>query len=101
MQQKQLERFFTIVAIAILFFCSYRAFAPLNTPNLNADRAIHVLMAADLKLPQDLYYWGQNRLGSIVPLLSAGVADHIAALASGGSFPRTVWAIAGGLSVLC
>lgn len=73
MQQKQLERFFTIVAIAILFFCSYRAFAPLNTPDLNADRAIHVLMAADLKLPQDLYYWGQNRLGSIVPLLSAGV----------------------------
>ncbi|MBD1912317.1 MULTISPECIES: hypothetical protein [unclassified Leptolyngbya] len=32
--------------------------------------AVHILMAYHLKLPEDLYYWGQNRLGSAVPILS-------------------------------
>ena len=56
-----------IVAIALL---SMRTFAAIHTPTFNSDNAIHVLMAYHLKLPDDLYYWGQDRLGSLLPVLS-------------------------------
>jgi hypothetical protein len=36
---------------------------------LNSDHAIHILMAYHLQLPEDLYFWGQDRLGSAVPIL--------------------------------
>lgn len=45
-------------------------FSPPLYPLLDADQAIHVLMVADLKLPDDWYYWGQDRLGSFMPLLA-------------------------------
>jgi hypothetical protein len=37
---------------------------------LNADHAIHALMAENFKFDQDLYYWRQNRLGSLIPMLA-------------------------------
>jgi hypothetical protein len=55
--------------ITLVFLLSVRAQSILLTPQFNSDHAIHVLMAADLQLPQDLYYWGQDRLGSIVPIM--------------------------------
>lgn len=36
----------------------------------DSDHAIHVLMARDFSWPNDVYYWGQNRLGSLLPLLT-------------------------------
>jgi hypothetical protein len=59
-----------ILAATILFILSARAFAACFNPKLNSDHAIHILMAYHLKLPEDLYYWGQDRLGSLVPILS-------------------------------
>ncbi|MBW4684342.1 MAG: hypothetical protein KME40_04430 [Komarekiella atlantica HA4396-MV6] len=55
--------------IFIVFLLSFRSYAGYLSPDLNSDGAVHALMAHDLKLPEDLYYWGQNRLGSIVPIL--------------------------------
>jgi hypothetical protein len=55
--------------ITLVFLLSVRAQSILLSPQFNSDHAIHVLMAADLQLPQDLYYWGQDRLGSIVPIM--------------------------------
>ncbi|WP_193197637.1 hypothetical protein [Nostoc sp. MG11] len=55
--------------IFIVFLLSFRSYAGYLSPELNSDSAVHALMAHDLKLPEDLYYWGQNRLGSIVPIL--------------------------------
>lgn len=63
----------TLISIVFvtLFFClSFRSFAAYLTPNLNSDHAVHILMTYDLKLPQDLYYWGQDRLGSLLPILA-------------------------------
>jgi hypothetical protein len=56
--------------ISVVFLISFRTFAPFLAPKLNSDNAIHILMAYHLKLPDDLYYWGQDRLGSVVPILS-------------------------------
>lgn len=58
-----------IVLLTIIFSLSFRSFAAYLTPDLNSDHAIHILMTYDLKLPQDLYYWGQDRLGSLLPIL--------------------------------
>jgi hypothetical protein len=58
-----------LLVVVIAFLLSFRSFAPYLTSNLSSDHAIHILMAYHLKLPDDLYYWGQNRLGSVVPIL--------------------------------
>jgi hypothetical protein len=51
----------------------------LNGPEFSAwygsDQAIQVLMANDFSWPRDLYYWRQNRLGSIVPFF--GYCFHL------------------------
>jgi hypothetical protein len=39
-------------------------------PLLNADMAINILMTPCYHLPHDLYAWGQDRGGSLIPLLS-------------------------------
>lgn len=56
--------------VALIVILSFREFSAFLTPNLNSDHAIHILMAYDLELPDDLYFWGQNRLGSLLPILS-------------------------------
>ncbi len=49
---------------------SFFYFQPALSPIFDSDGAIHVLMAQDFVFPQGLYFWGQNRLGSFVPLVS-------------------------------
>ena len=70
MLKSKLKTVITIGLISLFFILSFRAFALYRTPGFNSDNAVHVLMAQDLKLPDDLYYWGQNRLGSLLPILS-------------------------------
>lgn len=65
-----LARRLPIFLIAIIVLISFRTFAAFRSPILNSDHAIHILMAYHLRLPEDLYFWGQDRLGSVVPLLS-------------------------------
>jgi hypothetical protein len=60
---------FGIPLITLIILLSFRSFAAYLAPDLNSDNAVHILMAADLQLPEDWYYWGQDRLGSLVPLL--------------------------------
>lgn len=61
--------FIYYLLISIIFLISFRDFAAHLAPYLKADHAVHILMAHDLRLPEDLYFWGQDRLGSIVPIL--------------------------------
>ncbi|MFQ3615437.1 MAG: hypothetical protein SNJ50_01890 [Cyanobacteriota bacterium] len=56
--------------IALLSLLNFSAY---YSPRLNSDQAIHVLMAEDLQLPTDLYFWGQDRLGSLEPILAHGL----------------------------
>ncbi|NEQ99687.1 MAG: hypothetical protein F6K30_23795 [Cyanothece sp. SIO2G6] len=60
----------SIFVILAIIGLSYRGLAPQFSPTLNSDFAVHILMTHDLQLPDDLYYWGQDRLGSLVPILS-------------------------------
>jgi hypothetical protein len=69
----RLKHCLTCGLITIIFLGSFRAFALYLTPIFNSDQAIHVLMAEDLRLPDDLYYWGQTRLGSLLPILAHAV----------------------------
>jgi hypothetical protein len=63
---KTLLHYIGVSFIIILSFVFYSSnFYPL----LGSDDAIQVLMIHDFKLPHDLYFWGQDRYGSLVPLL--------------------------------
>ncbi|MBF2075880.1 MAG: hypothetical protein IGS50_19265 [Synechococcales cyanobacterium C42_A2020_086] len=66
----------TLVVVASAFYLSFNGYAGFLTVNFDSDQAIQVLMAADLQLPADLYYWGQQRGGSIVPILGRFLLDH-------------------------
>lgn len=68
--------FLTILVAAIALYFSFNGYAGFLVPDLDSDQAIHALMAADLQLPADLYYWGQQRSGSIVPILANILLKH-------------------------
>jgi hypothetical protein len=55
-----------IITVILLSFFHY---SELYYPWLNADAAVNILMAESFSLPHDLYFWGQDRGGSLVPLL--------------------------------
>ena len=59
----------SILLVTVIILLSFRTYSAFFIPRINSDQAIHVLMANALKLPEDLYFWGQNRLGSLVPIL--------------------------------
>lgn len=64
-----MERLLYFVLILTLFLTSFFLYSSLFYPLLNSDNAITVLMIPDFNLPNDLYFWGQDRLGSIIPLI--------------------------------
>jgi hypothetical protein len=55
---------------AIIFSFSFYLYSPYTTIRFSSDHAVHVLMAYDFKFPDNLYFWGQNRLGSFVPMVA-------------------------------
>jgi hypothetical protein len=59
---------FYLPAVLIVAFSAWY-YAPCFYPQLNSDMAIHILMTKDFELPRDYYYWGQNRLGSLLPMI--------------------------------
>ncbi|MBN1952142.1 MAG: hypothetical protein JW801_13150, partial [Bacteroidales bacterium] len=56
---------FSIIALA-----SFRMFSSMFYPAFNSDNAVPVLMIHYYKLPRDLYYWGIDRLGSLIQLIA-------------------------------
>ena len=50
-------------------FISYWSVA--QSPHVNADQVIHALMAERFDWSRDAYYWGQDRLGSLLPFLGS------------------------------
>ena len=60
---------YSILLFIIIIF-SFRNFSYKFYPLLNADMAINILMSPDYQLPQDLYAWGQDRGGTLIPLIS-------------------------------
>ena len=63
----------SIFYIGVYFFIicfSFFFYAPSNSANYYSDTAVHVLMAKSFQLPRDFYYWGQDRLGSLLPMVA-------------------------------
>ncbi len=58
-----------LLLISIIFLLSFRFFSSMFYPILNSDNAVTILMIYYFKLPQDLYFWDQDRMGSIIPLI--------------------------------
>jgi hypothetical protein len=58
------------VCLLFIIVLSFLFYAPCNYPFFNSDHAVHVLMAKDFTFPRDYFYWGQNRLGSLLPMLA-------------------------------
>jgi hypothetical protein len=59
------------MALAGIVTGSFLYYAPCYFSGFDSDHAIHVLMAIDFSLPHDIYYWGQNRLGSLLPMVTS------------------------------
>jgi hypothetical protein len=55
--------------IILIILLSFRLFSTIFYPLVNSDEGVIVLMLHYFKFPHDLYFWGQNRYGAIVPLL--------------------------------
>jgi hypothetical protein len=57
--------FYTV--LLAIFYTSFLLFSPLFLPEFGSDHAIHVLMSVRNDYPEGIYFWGQNRLGSLLP----------------------------------
>jgi hypothetical protein len=55
--------------LALIAGVSFFFLSPVNSQIFHSDIAVHVLMSYSFRWPQDLYYWGQDRLGSAVPAI--------------------------------
>ncbi|AEA44477.1 hypothetical protein [Fluviicola taffensis] len=58
------------VGLSIIIILSYSLYSSTNYPFLNSDDGLNILMAHYYKLPEDHYCWGQDRGGTIIPLIS-------------------------------
>jgi hypothetical protein len=60
--------YYCLLLLIILF--SFFNFSYRFYPVLNADMAIDILMTPGYHLPNDLYTWGQDRVGTLISLLA-------------------------------
>ena len=65
-----MNRVIPILVLLLLLVAFTFTFGVTYFPTLDADNAIQVIMIDHLSLPSDLYYMGQDRIGSIVPGLA-------------------------------
>lgn len=54
----------------LIILISFFQFSEMYFPFLNSDMAVNVLMAPSLSPLSDLYIWGQNHAGSLLPMLA-------------------------------
>ncbi len=59
-----------LLVLACVALVSFRLFSILYSEHYHSDHAIHVLMSYYFRFPEDLYFWGQDRLGSVLPMLT-------------------------------
>lgn len=69
-QTTRKEQLAFYVLIALIILLSYSFYSSSNYALLNSDDGMAVLMAHYFDLPGDFYCWGQDRLGSLIPLIS-------------------------------
>ena len=65
--------FYSLIFLLIAF--SFYNFSEICYPLLNSDMAVNILMTPGFSLPGDLYFWGQDRAGSLIPMLAQVLCD--------------------------
>lgn len=70
MTNEKLRDYAAWAVILLIMLLSFLSFSEYFYPHLNADMAINVLMTPGFSIPGDLYFWGQDRAGSLIPFLS-------------------------------
>lgn len=58
------------LALAVIIVLSYSLYASSYYPLLSSDDSLNILMAHFYKLPEDIYCWGQDRGGTVIPFIS-------------------------------
>jgi hypothetical protein len=64
-----MKKIFFYLVIGLIFLLSFYYYSSLFYPILNSDNAVTILMIHSFNLPSDLYFWGQDRMGSLIPLI--------------------------------
>ena len=59
-----------ISLVAFIILSSFFLYSLAYNPLVTSDDALNVLMAYDYQIPPDFYCWGQDRGGTIIPLIS-------------------------------
>ena len=65
-----MKKFYYYISLLIIVIISFRIYSSVFYPGLNSDNAVTILMTHYFHLPDDLYFWGQDRMGSIIPLIA-------------------------------
>ncbi|MCX6292636.1 MAG: hypothetical protein NT126_12890 [Bacteroidetes bacterium] len=65
-----MRSFLFTAAVVIIILLSFFLYSQSHSPILNSDGAISVLMTYDFQWSSDLYFWGQDRGGSLIPMLA-------------------------------
>jgi hypothetical protein len=58
------------ILLGVIILLSFFLYSSRFYPLLNSDDALNILIAHYYKLPNDLYCWGQDRGGTLIPLIS-------------------------------
>lgn len=58
------------LTLSLIILVSFFLYSSRFYPLLNSDDALNILMAHYYRLPDDFYCWGQDRGGTLIPLLS-------------------------------
>lgn len=66
-----------VLGIGIVVLLSFFFYASYYYPVLNSDDGVTILMIHHFNWHTDLYYWGQDRYGSIIPLLGQLFYPHL------------------------
>jgi hypothetical protein len=67
---KYLNKYGYYVFVFIIIIVSFLFYSSNFYPLLSSDDALNILMAHYYKLPNDIYCWGQDRGGTLIPLIS-------------------------------
>ena len=67
---KFLKQTYHYIILIIIILISFSFYSSNFYPLLNSDDALNILMAHYYQLPHDVYCWGQDRGGTIVPLIA-------------------------------
>ena len=70
MKKIEISRFWYYTFIILIILISYFHFSAIYYPFLDFNTALTILMTPGFGIPGDLYMWGQNFSGSLIPFLA-------------------------------